>query len=137
MLAEASAWNTMVWFGALISLAGTLKPVMTVLSEALGSVLRSMGMGWYMNLVLVIVFYFVTHYGFASTTAHVLAMYVPLVDALISYIFHFKVKIQIQTKPKNVHPPYIIFVIFIFCHKISVRSAHRRSPLFQLPSHLH
>ena len=81
----------MVWFGALISLAGTLKPVMTVLSEALGSVLRSMGMGWYMNLVLVIVFYFVTHYGFASTTAHVLAMYVPLVDALISYIFHFKI----------------------------------------------
>jgi len=84
VLLEGAAWNTMVWFSALISLAQTIKPVMVVLSEAIGSLLISLGTGWFVNLCIVIIFYFLTHYGFASTTAHVLAMYTPLVDALIS-----------------------------------------------------
>ena len=67
-----------------MSLAKSIQPVMEVLSEALGSFLRSLGLSWYWSVVLVIVFYSFTRYFFASTTAHILAMYVPIVDSLIS-----------------------------------------------------
>ena len=41
------------------------------------------GLGWFTVLVLVLLVYFVTHYFFASITAHMLALFPPFTALLI------------------------------------------------------
>lgn len=76
VLSEKSAWDTLIWFGALVMLAGELNKlgVITWFSNGLRDGIEASGMGWPMAAgVLVLVFLF-SHYLFASTTAHVSAM---------------------------------------------------------------
>ena len=83
-LQQSAAWNTVVWFAILMSLAQTVQPVMEILSETIGAFLKSLDMSWYWSLVFVMIFHSITRYFFASTTAHVLAMYVPVVNSLVA-----------------------------------------------------
>lgn len=85
LAAEKGAWNTLVWFSALVMMANYLNrlgfiPWMTkLLSSSLG------GMGWQTAFVLVILCYMYSHYFFASSTAHTAAMapaFLPLLLAL-------------------------------------------------------
>ena len=76
VLSEKSAWDTLVWFGALVMLAEQLNKtgVIVWFSEAMKGAIVASGMGWpLIASVLVLVFVF-SHYLFASTTAHVSAM---------------------------------------------------------------
>ncbi|MBO9645964.1 MAG: anion permease, partial [Pseudacidovorax sp.] len=76
VLTEKSAWDTLVWFGALVMLAGELNKAGVIgwFSAGLRSGIESSGMGWLpAAAVLVLVFLF-SHYLFASTTAHISAM---------------------------------------------------------------
>ena len=85
LAAEKGAWNTLMWFSALIMMANYLNrlgfiPWMTNhLAASMG------GFGWEMAFVLIILFYTFSHYFFASGTAHTAAMapaFLPLMVAM-------------------------------------------------------
>ncbi len=75
ILNENSAWDTLIWMGSLMALAGELS--------------KKGFIGWFANLassslagidgmavlVLLAIIYMYVHYGFASMTAHISAMY--------------------------------------------------------------
>jgi L-tartrate/succinate antiporter len=74
ILANKSAWNTLVWFATLVALADGLNKVGFVkwFADTVGGQMAGFSPMVAM-LLLVAVFYF-THYLFASITAHVTAM---------------------------------------------------------------
>ncbi len=76
VLSEKSAWDTLIWFGALVMLAEQLNKVGVIawFSQGMKGAIVTSGMGWPpIAAILVLVFVF-SHYLFASTTAHVSAM---------------------------------------------------------------
>ena len=76
VLSEKSAWDTLVWFGALVMLAEQLNKlgVIAWFSAGMKAAIVASGMGWLpVAAVLVLAFVF-SHYLFASTTAHISAM---------------------------------------------------------------
>lgn len=76
VLSEKSAWDTLVWFGALVMLAEQLNKlgVTAWFSEGMKNAIVASGLGWLaVASILVLVFVF-SHYLFASTTAHISAM---------------------------------------------------------------
>ena len=85
LAAEKGAWNTLVWFSALVMMANYLNSLGFIpwLTEHLSASLG--GMGWKAAFVLVILCYVYSHYFFASSTAHTAAMvpaFLPLLLAL-------------------------------------------------------
>ncbi|MFC3337967.1 DASS family sodium-coupled anion symporter [Paracandidimonas soli] len=76
VLSEKSAWDTLIWFGALVMMAEQLNKqgVITWFSEGMKVAIATSGIGWEaIALILLLVFVF-SHYLFASTTAHISAM---------------------------------------------------------------
>lgn len=75
VLTEKGAWNTLVWFSALVMMAGYLSKLGLIpwFSVAMGDVVG--GMNWVVAFVILSLAYFYSHYMFASNTAHVTAMY--------------------------------------------------------------
>ncbi len=76
VLSEKSAWDTLVWFGALVMMAEQLNKLGVIgwFSEGMKHAIVASGMGWQaIAAVLVLAFVF-SHYLFASTTAHISAM---------------------------------------------------------------
>ncbi len=76
VLSEKSAWDTLIWFGALVMMAEQLNKlgVISWFSEGMKNAIVASGMGWQaIAAVLVLAFVF-SHYLFASTTAHISAM---------------------------------------------------------------
>lgn len=71
VLGNKQAWNVLVWFGTLVTLAEGLNRVgfLKWISEAAAKSMT--GMSVPMMMVLLIAFFFVAHYMFASITAHV------------------------------------------------------------------
>lgn len=84
VLHETGAWNTLTWFSVLVMMAGSLTTLGFIpwLSSSIGS--RLHGMSWFLVLAILIVFFFHSHYLFASSTAHVTAMYSALLAVAIS-----------------------------------------------------
>ncbi|MEE6684066.1 DASS family sodium-coupled anion symporter [Limosilactobacillus fermentum] len=84
VLHETGAWNTLTWFSVLVMMAGSLTTLGFIpwLSSSIGSMLH--GMSWFLALAILIVFFFYSHYLFASSTAHVTAMYSALLAVAIS-----------------------------------------------------
>lgn len=84
VLHETGAWNTLTWFSVLVMMAGSLTTLGFIpwLSSSIGSMLH--GMSWFLVLAILIVFFFYSHYLFASSTAHVTAMYSALLAIAIS-----------------------------------------------------
>ena len=78
ILNETGAWNTLVWFSVLVLMAEQLNKLGFIpwLSKLIAQGLN--GFSWPIVLVLLILFYFYSHYLFASATAHVSAMYAAL-----------------------------------------------------------
>ncbi|MBT9137282.1 MAG: Citrate carrier [Firmicutes bacterium] len=74
VLANKAAWNTLIWFGTLVTLAGGLTRVNIVawlgksIAEALG------GLSIKMTVILLVAAFFILHYFFASITAHAVAL---------------------------------------------------------------
>ena len=76
VLAEKSAWDTLIWFGALVMLADQLNKLGVIAwgSAGMKDAIVASGMGWMeVGTVLLLAFVF-SHYLFASTTAHISAM---------------------------------------------------------------
>ncbi len=79
MLGETGAWNVVIWFSILIFMANQLSAkggVIPWMQTAIKSVIG--GMSPVLVMAILVLVYFYSHYLFASGTAHVVAMYAPL-----------------------------------------------------------
>lgn len=76
VLSEKSAWDTLVWFGALVMMAEQLNKtgVIKWFSDMLQNGIVSAGIGWEWAAALLVLLFVFSHYFFASTTAHISAM---------------------------------------------------------------
>ncbi len=77
ILAEKSAWDTVVWFSALVMMATFLNKLGVVgwLSSSLQTGILQLGLSWVWAVALLTLVYLYAHYFFASTTAHITAMF--------------------------------------------------------------
>lgn len=77
ILKNKGAWDTVVWFAALVMMASFLGKLGLIhwLSLAVGSGISHLGMSWVSSTLLLTLVYLYSHYFFASTTAHVTAMF--------------------------------------------------------------
>ena len=83
VLEETGAWDTLVWFSALVMMASFLTEFGLIpwFSGAVGNLFGGYGwVGAFLGLSLV---YFYSHYFFASNTAHVSAMYAPFLGVAL------------------------------------------------------
>jgi len=85
-LAEGAAWDTLIWFGALLAMAGKLKELGFIawFSNGLGGFFSSLGLSWPLTLLFLTLIYHYAHYIFASASAHVSAMYTGVLVVLVS-----------------------------------------------------
>lgn len=83
VLGEKGAWDTMIWMGTIVNLAGFLSSTGFIPWFAKSVSSSLVGISWATVLVLLIVIYCYSHYGFASMTAHVTAMYVPFLSLAV------------------------------------------------------
>lgn len=76
VLSEKSAWDTLIWFGSLVMLAGELNKagVISWFSKGLQGSIEASGMAWPMAAAVLVLVFLFSHYFFASTTAHISAM---------------------------------------------------------------
>jgi L-tartrate/succinate antiporter len=74
ILANKQAWNTLIWFGTLVTLASGLSQVGFVkwFAEAIGG--HFAGLSPTMAMILLTLLFYFIHYMFASVTAHVTAV---------------------------------------------------------------
>ena len=77
ILKNKGAWDTVVWFSALVMMAGFLGKLGLVswLAVAVGSGIDGLGLGWISGMLILVLVYVYSHYFFASTTAHITAMF--------------------------------------------------------------
>ena len=75
ILQEKGAWNTLVWFAALVMMATYLNELGLIawFGEKIGASLT--GISWVTAFLILSLVYFYSHYFFASNTAHVSSMY--------------------------------------------------------------
>lgn len=72
---EKSAWDIFLWYGGLYMLGKALNDMNVTKWLATSVAGHLAGAPWQLLLAALLLFYFYAHYGFASITAHVLAMY--------------------------------------------------------------
>lgn len=84
ILAEKGAWDTLVWFSALVMMATWLTELGFIpwFSETAGGLFG--GLGWKAGFLALSLVYFYSHYLFASNTAHVSAMYAPFLGVALA-----------------------------------------------------
>ncbi|MDD3224487.1 MAG: anion permease [Clostridium sp.] len=72
---EKSAWDTLIWFSVLVMMANQLNKLGLIkwFSNLIGSSVH--GLSWPIVLLILLIAYFYIHYIFASSTAHVSALY--------------------------------------------------------------
>ena len=77
ILKNKGAWDTVVWFSALVMMASFLGKLGLIkwLSLSVGASIDSMGISWVSGMILLVLIYVYSHYFFASTTAHITAMF--------------------------------------------------------------
>jgi DASS family divalent anion:Na+ symporter len=82
--AEKGAWDTMVWFAALVMMASSLNTLGFIgwFSAWIKSYIATLS--WTAAFPIIILVYFYSHYLFASATAHVAAMYAALLSVGVS-----------------------------------------------------
>jgi len=84
ILHEREAWNTLVWFAALVMMARFLNELGFIpwFSEAVSQ--QMSGMSWIAAYLGLSVVYFYSHYLFASNTAQVSSMYAPFLAVTLA-----------------------------------------------------
>jgi DASS family divalent anion:Na+ symporter len=82
--AETGAWDTLVWFAALVMMASFLNKLGMVpwFSRTMGGMVA--GKGWIAAFLVLALVYFYSHYFFASNTAHVASMYAAFLGVSIA-----------------------------------------------------
>jgi DASS family divalent anion:Na+ symporter len=79
---ERAAWDIFIWYGGLLRLGKALNDagVTNEFAKAVGGTFESAP--WTVLFGIALLIYFYAHYGFASITAHILAMYPPFLAVL-------------------------------------------------------
>ncbi|MCG5029924.1 anion permease [Mesosutterella sp. OilRF-GAM-744-9] len=77
VLAEKAAWDTVIWFGVIISLAGGLTKLGFIKWMSASVAAQLVGADWLAAFVILGFAYIYLHYIFATASGHVAAMYVP------------------------------------------------------------
>jgi divalent anion:Na+ symporter, DASS family len=82
VLGERIAWDVLIWYGGMVRLGRALNEagVTREFAKSVGGL--SPGSSWIPLFAIALAIYFYTHYGFASITAHILAMFAPFVVVL-------------------------------------------------------
>lgn len=77
VLKQKSAWDTIVWFAALVMMATFLDKLGLIkwFSMHIQTGIEHLGLSWVGACAILTLIYLYTHYFFASTTAHVTAMF--------------------------------------------------------------
>ena len=77
VIKEKSAWDTIVWFGALVMMATFLNKLGLIawFAKSMQTGIGHLGLGWMGASALLMLTYLYAHYAFASTTAHITAMF--------------------------------------------------------------
>jgi DASS family divalent anion:Na+ symporter len=77
VLKEKGAWDTLIWFATLLTLAGYITKF--GLADWFGGVVKGhfVGVSWGWGLIVLSIIYFYTHYFFASNLAHIGALLLP------------------------------------------------------------
>ncbi|MFZ6765119.1 DASS family sodium-coupled anion symporter [Pseudoroseomonas sp. WGS1072] len=101
VLSEKSAWDTLVWFGALVMMAEQLNKIGVIawFSDALKSGILAAGMGWQAAAALLVALFVFSHYLFASTTAHISAM-------MLAFL-----TVGVQLVPPEYHVPFLLMMV--------------------------
>ncbi|MCX6621336.1 MAG: DASS family sodium-coupled anion symporter [Acidobacteria bacterium] len=81
---ERSAWDIFIWYGGLLMLGKALNNTGITTEFARGIGMLIPVAGWAALFAVTLLIYFYIHYGFASITAHILAMYSPFLILLVS-----------------------------------------------------
>lgn len=77
VLSNKGSWDTVTWFAALVMMAGFLGKLGLVswLAQTVGSGIDDFGFNWTISVLILLLIYVYSHYFFASTTAHITAMF--------------------------------------------------------------
>lgn len=84
VISEHAAWDVFIWYGGLVRMAEALGETGITKRFAEAAAGLAAGWIWWAALALLLVVYFYAHYGFASITAHVTAMYVPFLTVILA-----------------------------------------------------
>ncbi|MDT4897666.1 MAG: divalent anion:Na+ symporter, family [Acidobacteriota bacterium] len=84
LLAERGAWDVFIWYGGLVRMAEALGETGITRRFADAAASFTTGWMWWTALGALLLIYFYAHYGFASITAHVSAMYLPFLAVIIA-----------------------------------------------------
>jgi divalent anion:Na+ symporter, DASS family len=84
LIDETHAWEVFIWYGGLIMMATALGEtnIPKLFAESVGSL--TAGWSWPMALAILAFVFFYAHYGFASITAHVTAMFIPFLAVTVA-----------------------------------------------------
>lgn len=84
IVSEKGAWDVFLWYGGVVRMAEAVGK--SGLTERFAQSAAGITTGWHWGaaLAVLLIIYFYAHYGFASITAHVTAMFVPFVAVLIA-----------------------------------------------------
>ncbi len=81
---EKAAWDMFVWYGGLVQLGRLLSDFGVTRAFAENVVGTFASSGWIALFGITLLIYFYAHYGFASITAHLLAMFPPFMALLLA-----------------------------------------------------
>jgi len=84
VLQEQKAWDTLIWMGSVVCIAGFLNSSGFIDWFTAGVGTRLQGFPWAVALAIAFFVYLYSHYAFASMTAHVTAMYAALVAIAVA-----------------------------------------------------
>ena len=84
ILKNTAAWDTLVWMGGVVLFAGYLDSTGFMKWFATSISTSIEGTSWLAAVALAVAIYMYSHYGFASMTAHVAAMYGALLTVAIA-----------------------------------------------------
>jgi DASS family divalent anion:Na+ symporter len=81
---DRPAWDVFIWYGGLLGMAEALSESGVTSKFAHGSAAMTAGWSWGVALAVLVLIYFYAHYGFASITAHVTAMFTPFLLVVVA-----------------------------------------------------
>jgi DASS family divalent anion:Na+ symporter len=84
VIEEHAAWDVFIWYGGLVRMAEALGETGITKKFADFVATHTVGWHWWAALIFLLLVYFYVHYGFASITAHVTAMYTPFLLVILA-----------------------------------------------------
>ncbi|KLI98711.1 DASS family sodium-coupled anion symporter [Luteimonas sp. FCS-9] len=101
VLSEKSAWDTLIWFGALVMMAEQLNKLGVIgwFSGGMRDAIAGSGMGWQAAAAVLVLLFVFSHYLFASTTAHISAM-------MLAFL-----TVGVQLVPADYVVPFVLMMV--------------------------